>query len=149
MLLHIRFLAVAVLLAGMAYVMFDTQQQVRKANDDRDNLRRTVVQLDQRVKALTADNLKKSGEIKRLTGLLMKAGVDPRPPSPTPAPAATSRRTATPSRTSGPRPSPTRSSRPQATPKATRSPSASPSPTCRHLPIAPPVPLPCLATDTA
>lgn len=128
-----RYLAVAVLLAGIAYVTYDTQQQVHRANDERAALQKKVTALTTTVDALTAEN-------KRLTTLLLNAGIDPRhSASPVPSPVASRARTlpvpptTAPRRTTAPRPA--RTSRPSRSPspRATRTPTPHPSPTstCR------------------
>lgn len=128
-----RFLAVAVLLAGMAYVTYDTQRQVHAANDQRATLQKRVNALDATVKALTAEN-------KRLTGLLLNAGIDPRPrPTTIPSPSASRARTVPVQprpRTTTPRPAPAPAASPTApspTPRASHTPSPRPTPTstCR------------------
>lgn len=133
-----RFLAVAVILLGMAYVTYDTQRKVNDANDQRDALaarvfagdqarnalKTQVEQLQGQVAALQAANARKDAEIKRLTALLVNRGIDPRPTPTSPAPraSATRSRTTTPVATPAPSrsPTPTRSPRPR----------PSPSPTC-------------------
>ena len=125
-----RFLAVALLLAGMAYVTYDTQKDVHKANDERRSLRAQVSELRKEVAGLKIDNDRKDAENRRLTGLLLKHGIDPRPAPtvvvrivPSSGPQSTS--------STAPRPSATRAPAPKASPRPKPSPTPSPSPTCK------------------
>ena len=124
---RVRFLAVAVLLTGMAYVTYDTQQKVRTANDERNALKAQVTDLRNEVKLLKDANVRKDAEIKRLSGELLKRGINPSPPAAptvivTVAPAPGQRPQASRPPAASSRPSPTRTTGPR--------PSPSPSPTC-------------------